>query len=142
MSLPPIPTWQVLHPLVIHFPIALLFVAPVFLLLAVLLPKNSRWLQLPALILMVLGTAMQKYGEKLTDEQEVLCHAADVVMETFAAESALVRALDLVALPQARYGRLVQFLAHAQPRSLERRQPEGEFAVEIDVDSIQPALPF
>ena len=44
--------------------------------------------------LMVLGTAMQKFGEKLTEEQEVLCHAADIVIETFAAESALVRAVQ------------------------------------------------
>ena len=44
------------------------------------------------LVLMVLGTAMQKYGVKLTDEQEVLCHAADLAIDAYAAESALVRA--------------------------------------------------
>jgi len=42
--------------------------------------------------LMVLGLAMQTYGTKLSDEQEVLMHAADIIMETFAAESALLRA--------------------------------------------------
>jgi alkylation response protein AidB-like acyl-CoA dehydrogenase len=44
--------------------------------------------------LMLLGTAMQRYGEKLTDEQEVLTAAADVVIDVFQAESALLRALD------------------------------------------------
>jgi alkylation response protein AidB-like acyl-CoA dehydrogenase len=44
--------------------------------------------------LMVLGTAMQRYGEKLTDEQEVLTVAADIIIEVFGAESALLRALD------------------------------------------------
>ncbi len=44
--------------------------------------------------LMVLGTAMQKYGEKLTDEQEVLTIAADIIIDVFAAESALLRALN------------------------------------------------
>jgi alkylation response protein AidB-like acyl-CoA dehydrogenase len=44
--------------------------------------------------LMVLGTAMQRYGEKLTDEQEVLSHAADILIEAFGAESALLRALQ------------------------------------------------
>ena len=43
---------------------------------------------------MVLGLAMQRYGQKLTDEQEVLSCAADVVIDTYAAESAVVRALQ------------------------------------------------
>jgi len=42
--------------------------------------------------LMVLGTAMQTYGEKLTDQQEVLSFAADILIDTYAAESAVVRA--------------------------------------------------
>ncbi len=42
--------------------------------------------------LMVLGTALQTYGEKLADEQEVLCLAADILMDAFGAESALLRA--------------------------------------------------
>jgi alkylation response protein AidB-like acyl-CoA dehydrogenase len=42
--------------------------------------------------LMILGTAMQTYGAKLTDEQEVLTAAADVIVDVFAAESVLLRA--------------------------------------------------
>jgi alkylation response protein AidB-like acyl-CoA dehydrogenase len=42
--------------------------------------------------LMVLGTAMQTCGETLADEQEVLLAAADIIIETFASESALLRA--------------------------------------------------
>jgi Acyl-CoA dehydrogenase, C-terminal domain len=42
--------------------------------------------------LMVIGTAMQTYGEKLTDQQEVLGFAANILMEIYAAESAVVRA--------------------------------------------------
>jgi alkylation response protein AidB-like acyl-CoA dehydrogenase len=42
--------------------------------------------------LMVLGTAMQTYGTKLTDEQEVLTAAADIIIDVFAAESVLLRA--------------------------------------------------
>jgi len=44
--------------------------------------------------LMTLGTAMQRYGEKLADEQEVLTIAADIIIDVFSAESALLRALD------------------------------------------------
>jgi alkylation response protein AidB-like acyl-CoA dehydrogenase len=47
--------------------------------------------------LMVLGTAMQTYGQKLTDEQEVLSYAADILMEIYAAESAVLRARQAAA---------------------------------------------
>jgi alkylation response protein AidB-like acyl-CoA dehydrogenase len=42
--------------------------------------------------LMVIGTALQTFGEKLADQQEVLMAAADVMIEVYAAESALARA--------------------------------------------------
>jgi alkylation response protein AidB-like acyl-CoA dehydrogenase len=43
--------------------------------------------------LMVLGTAMQTYGEKLTDQQEVLTLTADIIIDVFASESVLLRSL-------------------------------------------------
>ena len=42
--------------------------------------------------LMVLGTAMQTYGEKLADQQEVLSLTADILIDVYAAESAVLRA--------------------------------------------------
>jgi alkylation response protein AidB-like acyl-CoA dehydrogenase len=48
--------------------------------------------------LMLLGTAMQTYGEKLAEEQEVLTAVADVVIDVFAAESVLLRATGASAL--------------------------------------------
>jgi hypothetical protein len=42
--------------------------------------------------LMALGTAMQKYGEKLTDEQEILSWTADMLMDAYAAECVVLRA--------------------------------------------------
>jgi alkylation response protein AidB-like acyl-CoA dehydrogenase len=42
--------------------------------------------------LAVLGTAMQTYREALADQQEVLGFAADIIIEAYAAESALLRA--------------------------------------------------
>jgi alkylation response protein AidB-like acyl-CoA dehydrogenase len=42
--------------------------------------------------LMVFGLAMQTYGQKLTDEQEVLMHLADIAIEVYSAESATLRA--------------------------------------------------
>ena len=43
--------------------------------------------------LMVVGTAMQTYGVKLPDQQEVLSLAADIIIEVYAAESAALRAI-------------------------------------------------
>ena len=42
--------------------------------------------------LMVFGLAMQTFGTKLTDEQEVLMHLADITIDVFSAESAVLRA--------------------------------------------------
>jgi alkylation response protein AidB-like acyl-CoA dehydrogenase len=43
--------------------------------------------------LMVFGLAMQTYGQKLADQQEVLINAADIMIDVFSAESAVLRAL-------------------------------------------------
>jgi alkylation response protein AidB-like acyl-CoA dehydrogenase len=42
--------------------------------------------------LMVLGVAMKTFGQKLADEQEVLMQAADMLIDVFSAESAVLRA--------------------------------------------------
>jgi alkylation response protein AidB-like acyl-CoA dehydrogenase len=47
--------------------------------------------------LMILGTALQTYGEKLTDEQEILSYAADIVSDIYAAESSVLRARQAIA---------------------------------------------
>jgi alkylation response protein AidB-like acyl-CoA dehydrogenase len=52
--------------------------------------------------LMVLGMALQTYGAKLTEEQEVLMYVADILMDTFGAESAVLRAKAAVAVKHPR----------------------------------------
>jgi alkylation response protein AidB-like acyl-CoA dehydrogenase len=47
--------------------------------------------------LMCLGLAAQKFGTKLSDEQEILGAFADIAMQTYALESALVRTVKRVA---------------------------------------------
>ena len=42
--------------------------------------------------LMAFGLAMQTFGTRLTDEQEVLMHLADISIDVFSAESAALRA--------------------------------------------------
>ncbi|HEV3470540.1 MAG TPA: hypothetical protein VG148_14550, partial [Pyrinomonadaceae bacterium] len=46
--------------------------------------------------LMVLGTAAQKYMAALAEQQEVLLGAADIIMDVYAMESAILRAEKMV----------------------------------------------
>lgn len=44
-------------------------------------------------VLLVAGTAMQRYGQKLDQEQEVLTYLADLCIDAYTAESAVLRAM-------------------------------------------------
>ncbi len=52
--IPPMPDWDAAHPLIVHFPIALLFVAPFFMLIAVAVRKPA-W-TIATICLLVMGT--------------------------------------------------------------------------------------
>jgi uncharacterized membrane protein len=54
--LPPLPPWTGLHPLVVHFPIALLLVAPILVVLSIIWSRPRTALAAAALLLMVIGT--------------------------------------------------------------------------------------
>jgi alkylation response protein AidB-like acyl-CoA dehydrogenase len=56
------------------------------------LAKNAK-----KVALMTLGTAVQKYMMKLGDQQEILLGIADIIMDTYAMESAILRAQKLAA---------------------------------------------
>lgn len=49
--------WGSLHPLIVHFPTALLFTAPLFIVLGLIAQKSRKTFYICALILMLLGTA-------------------------------------------------------------------------------------
>jgi alkylation response protein AidB-like acyl-CoA dehydrogenase len=55
--------------------------------------------------LLVLGGAMQKYLDKVSEEQEILSAISDICIDTFGAESAVLRAMDASArgLPSASF---------------------------------------
>ena len=53
---PKIPSWEAMHPLVVHFPIALLMVAPLLVALGLVLKRHAYGLTLGGWILMALGT--------------------------------------------------------------------------------------
>ena len=55
LEIPSIPSWSSMHPLLVHFPIALLLVAPAFILIGIILKKNSKYYFYSASILMTMG---------------------------------------------------------------------------------------
>ena len=57
LQFPPVPGWDGMHPLLIHFPIVLLLFVPVFVLAsAILRPPRNRPYMTVALIMLLLGT--------------------------------------------------------------------------------------
>jgi alkylation response protein AidB-like acyl-CoA dehydrogenase len=52
-------------------------------------------------VLLIAGSAMQRYGEKLQEEQEVLSYIADIVIDAYAADSAVLRAQAVAASESA-----------------------------------------
>jgi alkylation response protein AidB-like acyl-CoA dehydrogenase len=63
------------------------------------------------LVIAALGQAAATYGDALKDEQEVLGHAADLVIEVYAVESALARTDKLLAGSAADRGSLASDIA-------------------------------
>jgi uncharacterized membrane protein len=58
LQFPAIPSWDALHPLIIHFPIALLLIAPIFIIVgAALTPAKGRSYLIAAMVLLLVGTA-------------------------------------------------------------------------------------
>jgi alkylation response protein AidB-like acyl-CoA dehydrogenase len=95
--------------------------------------------------LMVLGTAMQTYGAALSDEQEVLSFAADVLIDVYASESAVLRARQAVSLAEAPEERRRMHLAAARTFVNDAAQrvdvsARNAFAAMADGDTLRTLL--
>jgi uncharacterized membrane protein len=101
LTLPPFPGWQAIHPLVVHFPIALLFVAPIFVVIGVARkPPRSDPFLMAALLLMAMGTigtfiasssgeAAAKFADRVPKARIVLDQHEDLAETTELAFTAL-----------------------------------------------------
>ena len=112
LQFPAIPSWDALHPLIIHFPIALLLIAPIFIVIgAALTPTKGRSYLIAAMVLLLVGTASifvavetgeaaGKLAERSTGMQQVLETHESLAERTQAVFSVLsVIFLSLLAVP-------------------------------------------
>jgi uncharacterized membrane protein len=77
---PPLPSdWSALHPLVIHFPIALLLVAPLLVGVAMVARTARRPYLISALVLMALGTVMTSVAVSTGEAASELAEGAGAV---------------------------------------------------------------
>ena len=96
--LPPWPGWDGLHPLVIHFPVALLLVAPAFLILAAVSRRHATGFRLSALILLALGTAAAFVAVETGEAAAELADRTEAITAVIARHSELAeRARDMFA---------------------------------------------
>jgi uncharacterized membrane protein len=80
--LPPMPPYEGLHPIVVHFPIALLSIVPVFILLAAVWKSQSRAMLTSGLVLCVIGTGMAFLATSTGEATEQFAEAIPSAKET------------------------------------------------------------
>jgi uncharacterized membrane protein len=112
LDFPLMPSWDALHPLIIHFPIALLLIAPIFIVVgAVLSPAKGRSYLIAAMVLLLVGTASifvavdtgeaaGRLAERTLGMEQVLEHHQSLAERTRAVFSVLsVIFVALIAVP-------------------------------------------
>ncbi|HEX8264733.1 MAG TPA: acyl-CoA dehydrogenase family protein [Pyrinomonadaceae bacterium] len=78
---------------------------------AVLAAESKLAANAKKVALMILGTAGQKYMMALSEQQEILLNAADIIIEAYAMETAVLRAQKLAASGSANAERYVDMAA-------------------------------
>jgi uncharacterized membrane protein len=97
LHFPPIPSWDAMHPLLIHFPIVLLLLSPLFVVIAAAIrpPKNRPFLT-SALITLLLGTVSLFMAASSGEEAADLADRSGGVNAVLAAHEAMASTTEIV----------------------------------------------
>jgi uncharacterized membrane protein len=97
LQFPPFPTWDSLHPLIIHFPIALLLLSPLFILISTVLPPlKGRPYMIAALICLLLGTISLYMAVSTGEDAAELAERGGTVDAVLAAHEDLASETEIV----------------------------------------------
>ncbi len=78
-QLPPIPSWDALHPIVVHFPIALLLFVPVFVALGLFVPRWRLAMWSAAFVTLIAGVAFAFVATSTGDAAEKFAEGSPAV---------------------------------------------------------------
>ena len=82
-SIPRLPSWDAIHPMLVHFPVALLVTVPLFLVLAMVWKRQAQAMMVSALVVMAVGLAgvflALSSGEAAEDQAERTAAAHQVL---------------------------------------------------------------
>ena len=97
MQFPSIPSWDAMHPLIIHFPIVLLLLAPILILIAAILrPPRNRAAMIVGLAALLLGTASLFLAASSGEKAAELADRSDSVEAVLSAHEHLASRTEIV----------------------------------------------
>lgn len=121
--LPPVPGWDGLHPLVVHFPVALLLVAPLFVLAGITLPPaKARPYLVTAFVLMALGTISLFVAAETGEAAEHLAASTPQIKAVLEQHEALAENAEVIFSGLTAILAAILFLPHVFHRNLSRRR--------------------
>jgi uncharacterized membrane protein len=97
LQLPPIPAWDSMHPLIVHFPIVLLLISPIFVAIsAVPAPPKGRPYMVAAMLTILLGTISAYFATATGEAAAELADRAGAINAVLESHESLAEATKII----------------------------------------------